>query len=169
MGKPLWILILVPLLIGAVRKEESMVKIFDVASGKMKEVEPVKISEEEWKKRLGPDICLIVRQKGTERPFTGKFHDNHNKGIYRCAACGTDLFTSDTKFDSGTGWPSFFQPVHPANIKNVSDMSHGMVRTEVVCPRCGGHLGHVFDDGPPPTRQRYCINSAALEFISKEK
>ena len=145
-----------------------MVKIFDVESGQLKEVPKVQISEEEWKKRLGPDLCLIVREKGTERPFTGAYHHFKKKGIYRCAACGTDLFTSDTKFDSGTGWPSFFQPVHPANIKEIPDLSHGLRRTEIVCARCGGHLGHVFDDGPLPTGKRYCINSVALKFTEKK-
>ena len=145
----------------------SIVTVFDVKTGKMKEVPRIQISEEEWKKRLGPDVCLIVRKKGTELPFTGAFFNSKKEGLYRCAACGIDLFSSDTKFDSKTGWPSFFAPVSPSNIETRIDWSHGMMRTEIVCPRCGAHLGHVFDDGPPPSGKRYCVNSRALQFVEK--
>ncbi len=121
-------------------------------------------SEEEWMKELGPEKYRILRQKGTERAFTGKYWDHHGKGTYKCAACGAELFASDTKFESGSGWPSFYQPAEKGAVKEETDSSHGMVRTEVLCAKCGGHLGHVFDDGPQPTNLRYCINSAALDF-----
>ena len=140
------------------------VKIFDYKSGKVIEVDKVIQSEAEYKKELPPDVCFIVRDKGTEAPFTGKLLNNHKKGIYKCVICGNDLFTSDTKFESGTGWPSFFKPVSPLNIIEITDTSGGMVRTEIVCARCGSHLGHVFDDVPQPTGLRYCMNSAALKF-----
>lgn len=121
-------------------------------------------SEAEWQKLLTPEQFYILRKQGTERAFTGKYHDHHEKGTYVCAACRTPLFSSSTKFESGTGWPSFYAPVKSENVEEVSDTSHGMVRVEVRCGRCGGHLGHVFDDGPRPTGLRYCINSASLEF-----
>jgi peptide-methionine (R)-S-oxide reductase len=124
----------------------------------------VTLSEEEWKKVLPKDVYYIARQKGTERPWTSKFEKFHEIGTYYCAACGNPLFKSDTKFESGCGWPSFYEPISKTSIINVPDNSHGMSRTEVECGRCHSHLGHVFDDGPPPTGLRYCINGVILDF-----
>jgi peptide-methionine (R)-S-oxide reductase len=126
--------------------------------------EQVTKSEEEWRKILTPEQYQILREKGTERPFTGKYWNKKDDGTYVCAACGQELFTSDTKFDSGCGWPSFYDAMDKGKIELREDTSHGMLRTEVLCARCGGHLGHVFDDGPDPTGKRYCINSASLDF-----
>jgi peptide-methionine (R)-S-oxide reductase len=120
-------------------------------------------TDAEWRKLLSPAQYHVLREKGTEPPFTGAYHASHDKAVYVCAACGNELFSSDTKFDSGTGWPSFYQPMSPASVEAETDLSHGMRRTEVTCARCGGHLGHVFDDGPKPTGLRYCINSMSLE------
>jgi peptide-methionine (R)-S-oxide reductase len=124
-------------------------------------------TDAEWRKELTPEQYQVLRQKGTERAFTGKYWNNHDKGEYRCAGCGAMLFVSDTKFDSGCGWPSFSAPAGTNAIAKAADHSHGMVRTEVLCSKCGGHLGHVFDDGPKPTGLRYCINSASLKFEKK--
>lgn len=121
-------------------------------------------SDAEWRSQLSPTEYAVVREKGTERAFTGRFWDHHEAGIYRCVGCGTALFASDTKFDSGCGWPSYFEPIDPAHVREERDSSHGMVRTEILCNVCDGHLGHVFTDGPPPTGRRYCINSASLTF-----
>ena len=121
-------------------------------------------SEAEWKRELSPEAFEVLRRKGTERAFTGAYWDCHESGTYLCAGCGNELFSSDTKYESGTGWPSFFAPLSPISVATESDVSHGMTRTEVVCARCGGHLGHLFDDGPAPTRQRFCMNSAALKL-----
>jgi len=131
------------------------------------QMETVELTDEQWRERLRPDQYEVLRHQATERPFTGEYVNMKADGSYHCAGCGAELFSSDTKFESGTGWPSFYEPAIAANVGTRDDTSHGMARTEVFCKRCGGHLGHVFEDGPNPTGLRYCINSVALQFDDK--
>ena len=132
------------------------------------EAKPVTLSDSQWKQRLTPEQYRVLRSKGTERAFCGTLLDNKKSGVYSCAGCGLPLFSSDAKFNSGTGWPSFFQPIAAENVREIADHSHGMTRIEIVCARCEGHLGHVFPDGPPPTGQRHCLNSESLVFTPME-
>lgn len=141
----------------AVNKENKEMKVTEMTF-------EVNKSEEEWKDTLTPEQFHVLRQKGTERAFTGKYYHNKENGLYVCAACGNPLFHSDAKFESGTGWPSYWRPVSDKSVVTQTDNSYGMRRTEVMCGKCGGHLGHVFDDGPKPTGLRYCINSVSLDF-----
>jgi peptide-methionine (R)-S-oxide reductase len=138
------------------------------AKGRSIMSEKLNKTDEEWRQELTPEQYQILRQKGTERAFTGQYWNNHEDGKYLCAACGNELFSSDTKYDSGSGWPSFTQPVTEDRVETETDRGHGMTRTEVHCARCGGHLGHIFEDGPAPTNLRYCINSASLKFDKAE-
>ena len=143
------------------------IRLFSIEKNAFVEGKPVVKTDAQWRKLLTKEQYEVARQGGTEPAFANAYWDNHRPGIYRCVACGNDLFTSETKFDSGTGWPSFWAPVAKENLRTLVDKSHGMTRTEVRCARCGSHLGHVFDDGPAPTNQRYCMNSASLAFSAK--
>lgn len=153
---------------GDVAETTGTVKVCNTVTGKVEEVDRVVRSDEEWRRLLTPEQFSIARKEGTEPAFTGKYWDCKEDGLYVCVCCGNHLFSSKTKFESGTGWPSFWKPVSDLNIKTNIDTRFFMTRTEVLCRRCDAHLGHVFDDGPPPTNRRYCMNSASLRFVRRE-
>jgi len=162
---PILLLPLVTFSCNAQKRQSSNAEKEAFVDEKGQTIERIQLSDEEWQKRLSAEEFEVLRRQGTERAFTGKYWDNHQRGIYTCAGCGLPLFNSETKFESGTGWPSFYAPLDETHVDRERDTSLGMLRSEVHCNRCGGHLGHVFDDGPKPTGLRYCMNSVSLDFV----